>query len=632
MPTVNRYTQLTGPRFDPLSFEQQALVPMQLRQQQDALESQAGNLGVFDINRLAVDDPLVQQTIGEYEQKVSDYVDQLQSEGFNNLSKQGLRDLARGRRELTAPTGTLGKAQGAYDAYQANKKELGKLYQAGKISADKYQRGLQQALGKYEQGEGVAGDTSFSPFAAVQDQEINKQARQIALDIQKNPRKLESLGFTARTLPDGTKRYYDTKTGREFTESGAISAGIQSLLKQNPDVVDDLTQRQQLGLIKDPNAFLEGLGQTYEALYSKDNRTVSRSGFFNPLELHNAKKAIDESNDNEGVPYVYDPVQSQKIADDSFISKLGDIGTQKTSTGLVPRLNSLGLEARQKAEQAGRVYRPQRAHYDLVRETKQANVENNLSKDEKARYESIRSKLFPEGTDVGVSESQQATAVQNYLNRYKDVQYSNPIVKPLTSSGPISSALLLNTRDLNKTNRELKNEILSGPADGEGRLKLWDDKGNPVKKSDLPDNFKVEYIGYVSPSNILPKFKNASKDQSVVPHKLQVIDENGKRQELYGSRSAYETSKPEFEAYKIIKTTTSDGILTPGLPNRYEVEKGSSLHNKGLENYSVGYDPLSKRYTVEAKLRDGRTFREQDMKPEDYESFWYNVITNTKKK
>lgn len=609
MPKINRYTTLTGPKFDPLSFEQMSLVPMQLKKQQDALESQAGELGVINANRLAVDDPLVKQTIADYEQGVNQYVDRLQSEGFNNLSKAGLRDLSRQRKDLMAPTGLLGKAEGAYNAYNANKKELGKLYQSGKISADKYQRGLQHSLGKYNQEQGVAGEASFNPFTAVADEDINKKAREIALDIQRNPTKLQSLGFTAKKLPDGTTRYYDTKSGREFTQKGAISEGIQALLKQDPAVVSDLTQRQQLGLVNDPNAYLKGLGQTYEALYSKDNRTSSRSGFFNPLELHNAKKAIDAAETTEGVPYVYDPVESKKISNDSFLGKLGDIGGTKTIT--------IGTQSDPDSPFGGGV--------SPVKGV--ATVANSLSGDEIKRFEDIAQRLTEQGViDPAANDEQKAQTVQQYLDKYKDVQYSNPIVKPLSSSGPISSALLLNTKDLNKTNREISTEIKGG------RTKLWDKKGNPVEVKDLKEGYKVEYVGYISPSNILPKFKNSNKDQSVVPHVIQITDSDGETREVYGSRGAYETSKPEFEAYKIVKQTTNDGISTPGLPNDYQVERGSTLHNKGLENYSVGYDPLRKTYTVEAKLRDGRTFTEKDMTPENYETFWYNVVTNKKKK
>lgn len=628
MARVNRYTNLTGPQFDPLSFQKQSLVPMQLRKQQDALEEAAGKLGAIDAKRLAVDDPYVKEIIGGYEQEIADYADRLQAEGFNNLSKQGLRDLARKRKDLLSPTGALGKAEIAYKSFQANKKELGDMYKKGKISADKYELGLKKALNEYNQTGGVAKEGSYNAFTAIADEDINKKAREIALDIQRNPRKIESLGFTSRTLPDGTKRYYDTKTGREYTEKNAIAIGVEALLKQDPDVVNDLTQRQQLGMIKDPNAFLKGLGQTYEALYSKDNRTASRSGFFNPMEIHNAKQKIEEAAENAGVPYVYDPVKSKEITNQSLLDNLADVARGKTKGGKLRYiLTEQGRKKQEEAKKYGYVARPQRSDFFATREPVNATMENSLSPKEIERVNKLYERITTENginleTDNQsiVTDKMKAKVVGDYLTSFKDVQYSNPIVKPLTAKGPMSSALLLDTRNINRTNREVMNEIQGG------RTKLWDKKGNPIEAKDLPDNMTIEYIGYVSPTNILPKFKNANKDQSVAPHVIQVMKDNKIWKEVYASRGEYETRDPSFKAYEIIKETTNKGITLPGLSETYEVDKSSPLFNAGIKNYKVKYDPRTRTYDITSTLRDGRVDVKEGLQPEQYESFWYDVF------
>lgn len=329
MASVNRYTQLTGPKFDPLSFQKQALIPMQLRKQQDALEGEAGKLGVIDAKRLAVDDPFVKNIINGYEQEVSNYVERLESEGFNNLSKQGLRDLSKKRRELTSPTGSLGKAEAAFNAFNANKKELADKYKKGKISADKYQRGVQKALNDYTKTGGVAEEGAYNPFTAVEDQEINKKAREIALDMQRNPKKLESLGFTAKRLPSGATRYYDTKTDREYNEQGAIALAVEALLKQDPDIVSDLKQRKELGILQDPDNYIKGLANTYEALYRKDNVGRSRSGFFDPLEMAKYKKSLDDQYENGRVDFEGYVTRSSDLYDEGVIQSLSDVASGK---------------------------------------------------------------------------------------------------------------------------------------------------------------------------------------------------------------------------------------------------------------------------------------------------------------
>lgn len=619
---INRFTRLSTPRFDPLSLKEISLVPTQLRQQQDLAEQEAENLALIKSQRLSPDETAVSGAISQYEQDVADYVDRLQSEGFSNLSKSGLRNLARRRRDLLSPTGIVGKAQSAYNAYQANAKQLAKMYQTGKISSDKYQRGLQNALSLYEQEGGVTGGASYNPFTAVVDEDINKAAREVALDIQRNPKVLERFGLTKRG-----NRYYDITTRREYTPEQAISLGIQSILGQNPEIQSDLQQRSQLGLLGEfsPSGYLKNLGDTYEALYSKDKQTIKRSGFFDPLELHRAKKSIDNASNNQEVPYVYDPVRSKQITNQSFINKVDDIAKGKPHRSVSifskPRLKYPDGSINPNYAEELEIYNKAK------RDAGKPITKNDLAADEKVKYDKINQQLIEKGVISPLdSDSIQAEKIKQYLDQFKDVQYSIPIVKPLTSSGPISSALLLDTKNIKKTNREIMNEIQGD------RISLWDENGNLIKAKDLPENMTIEYIGYVSPSNILPTFKNASPDQSIVPHKIQIMSNNKIWKEVYAQRGDYERNKPEFDAYRIIKQTTVDGVNSPALDNNYEVQKGTPLYNAGLSKYSVSYNPLNKTYNVSATLRDGTFFTEQNMPTEKYETFWYNVVKGINKK
>ncbi len=611
---INRYSNISQSKFDPLSFQELSALPFAQRKQHDAAAAQADELSAIQSKRLAPDEQGVSGAIGNYQTKVDDYINRLNTEGFSNTTKSDIRDLVRERKDLMSPTGIVGKGTAAYNAYQANAKDLQKLYSTGKISKDKYERGLNSSLEAYTAEGGASGGAQYNAFSAVQDEDINKRAREIALDIQRNPRKLEQLGITAEKLPNGLTRYYDTKQGREVTLPGAISAGIQSILGQDPNVVSDLQQRSELGLIGNPQEYLKNLGGTYESLYSKDNKSISRSGFNDPLELARAKKQLDESSkQGSSVPYVNDPVQSKQISEESFITTLDKIAGDDLNT--VPNKSlyqyNVGLKAR-----------------TTPFSTK------DLSDTEKERFKSIGDKLTTQGLiPEGASEKESAKVISSYLSKYKDVQYSNSIVKPLSSSGPISSSLLLNTSNIAKTNKELTNEINSGGSDGEGRTKLWDKKGNSIKKDDLPDGFSVEYIGYVSPSNVLPTFKNANKKQSVVPHVVQIKDADGKVvNEVYASRNDFETSKPEFEAFEIIKNTTNAGIDTPGLVNDFKVQKSSSLYRSGVNDYHTSYDPLTKTYSVGITLQNGKKYSEQGLSPEKYETFWYNLVQRANKK
>lgn len=598
MAKINRYTQLSGPRFDPLSFEQLSLVPMQLRQQQDALEKQASELGVFDdINRLNVDDPLVKQTISDYEQKISDYSDRLQNEGFSNLNKQELRNLARTRRDLLSPTGTLGKATNAYNAYKENEKQLADMYKKGDISVDEYQLGLQKSLNAYNQDKGVEGGATYNPFTAYKRQDIVKKARDIAKDIQANPRKLETLGFTSRTLPNGLTRYYETETGREYTPKGAIQAGVQTLLKMDQDVVNDLKQRQQLGLIQDPDAYLKGLGQTYEALYSKDNISRSRSGYFDPLQLHSAKKKLDESRD-PNTPYFTTPIESKRLQDKSFVNTLSNIAGGKNHP--IVRADKKPQYVDEFGVRNPNYEEELQAYNDLKNKENKPYTLDDLDPSEKAKFEHIKTKLLEQTPELqDYSEDLLAKVVSDYVSQFQDVQYQNTTIQPHTASGQLQSLGLLSTKDVNATNRNLEN-LIKGNS-----IQLWDENQNPIDLKDLPDDFKVEYIGYTAPNNHLDQFKKGNKTQSVAPHVIQIRNSNNKnifKGNIYAERPEYQRNTPEFKAFEVVKGLTDLGTtVSPGLYDFYNIENDNPLSKK-ISKIESKFNPITNRYSI--KLYD----------------------------
>lgn len=596
MAKINRYTQLSGPKFDPLSFEQLSLVPMQLRQQQDALEKQASELGVFDdINRLNVDDPLVKQTISDYEQKISDYSDRLQNEGFSNLNKQELRNLARNRRDLLSPTGTLGKATNAYNAYKANEKQLADMYKKGDISADEYQLGLQKSLNAYNQAKGVEGDATYNPFTAYKRQDIVKKARDIAKSIPTT--KLESLGFTARKMPSGLTRYYDTKTGRDYTPKEAIAKAVRDQLLLDQDVVNDLTQRQQLGLIKDPNEYLNTLGNVLERDYSKNDVTKSRSGYFDQAEVAKYKKKLDESRD-PNTPYFTTPIESKRLQDKSFVNTLSNIAEGKVH----PIVHA--VKRPQYVDEFG-VRNPNyeielKAYNNLKNKENKPYTLDDLDPSEKAKFEHIKTKLLEQTPElVDYSEDLLAKVVSDYVSQFQDVQYQNTTIQPHTASGQLQSLGLLSTKDVNATNRNLEN-LIKGNS-----IQLWDENQNPIDLKDLPDDFKVEYIGYTAPNNHLDQFKKGNKTQSVAPHVIQIRNSNNKnifKGNIYAERPEYQRNTSEFKAFEVVKGLTDLGTtVSPGLYDFYNIENDNPLSKK-ISKIESKFNPITNRYSI--KLYD----------------------------
>ena len=321
---VNRYTNIEPAKYNPRSLQELMMVPAYKRQQHDALDVSSADLEqkIGELQSLKTDNPIVQAEQQKLKEKLTNQSDVLATKGFTSTSKSDFQKLNSDYQRFMSSTGIGGKASSNYAAYVANEKDLKDLYQNGKISKEKYQLGLQSASDKYSQAGGVASNTTYNPFVASLDQDIDSRARQIALDIQKNPKVLEQFGLEKRG-----NRYYDVKTEQEYTPEGAINYGIQAILGSDTSVRSDLQQREQLGLLGDKTAgeYLKGVGDIYESLYSVNNIKTTKSGYYDPLEIHRAKKKIDDEYKEKTIPFEKYSLLNIELFNKADIDKLNSV-------------------------------------------------------------------------------------------------------------------------------------------------------------------------------------------------------------------------------------------------------------------------------------------------------------------
>lgn len=289
---INRYSNLSQAKFNPLSFQELSVLPFSQRKQHDAVTAQAEQAAIIESQRMAADEEAVSGAINNYQSKVDDYINRVDSEGFSNTAKSDIRDLVRERKDLMT-TGIVGQKQAQYDRYVANMKQLDKIYEKGDIGSEVYNASKNKAVADYNQAVSKDPNASYQDVMAVKDSKFIDLANKIADVVSKNPEKLTQFGISSRNI-NGVTRYFDTKTDTEVTREGLITAAVQNQLKLNPDVVADLTQRQQLGLINDPNEYLKTLGDQLELTYRKNNRSSSRSSFWDQRELDSLKKELEE--------------------------------------------------------------------------------------------------------------------------------------------------------------------------------------------------------------------------------------------------------------------------------------------------------------------------------------------------
>jgi len=286
---INRYSNLSQAKFNPLSFQELSALPFAQRKQHDAMTDQAIKAGIIQSQRMAADEEAVSGAINAFQAKTDDYINRLDSEGFNNASKSEIRELARERKDLMS-TGIVGQKQAQYDRYAANMKQLNK--DRDKISPYKYQALQQKAVEDYNNAIKEDPNASYQDVLAVKDYDIQKDARQIAKDVQGNPQILTNFGFTPITGAPG--QYWNSKTQTKYTGKGDIANAIYSIMGQNREVMDDLYQRESLGLLGDQSAtdYLKNVGLSFEG-YGVNQETKSRSGFTNQMQVNQLKKELE---------------------------------------------------------------------------------------------------------------------------------------------------------------------------------------------------------------------------------------------------------------------------------------------------------------------------------------------------
>ena len=287
MATVNRYTQLTPARFTPLSLEEVMAVPIYKQQQHEQLQSAGAEMGLFDIQSLEKDRNLANETISSYQEELDNAIDELNIKGFDANTKSKILALNKKKSQMMSEQGKLGQIQKQYNNYVTNAQQQRELYEKGKISRDKYERGLQQALSEYK---GVAEGGQYQGFSGIHDTDFVEMGRKIAKDIQDNPKLIEQylpvkkIGVT----------WVDTKTGTEYTEPQAIKLAVQNALASDSNVMSDLQQREQLGLLGGRTAFqtIEGLANTFEATYGGvQSQTVDMKRTVDQEALYRLKQA-----------------------------------------------------------------------------------------------------------------------------------------------------------------------------------------------------------------------------------------------------------------------------------------------------------------------------------------------------
>jgi len=143
---MNRYTRLTPAKFNPMSLEEQMMVPLAKQKKHDMMLEQQDLIArdLYDVQRLEPDNEAATNMITDYQNRLDQISNQLSSEGVTRDGMNNFRNLYRDYRFDTSNSGTLGKIQNNYNEAKTRELETRKIMAQQGWSQDKINQAIQQ--------------------------------------------------------------------------------------------------------------------------------------------------------------------------------------------------------------------------------------------------------------------------------------------------------------------------------------------------------------------------------------------------------------------------------------------------------------------------------------------------------
>jgi hypothetical protein len=176
----NRYTRIsTESSFNPMSLDQVMTVPLAKQAEYEAQQSKLDEYGLFDLNRMDVDDKSVKDFVGQYTDDVSSIADELGTFGNSTSVNTKARELKQRRDKYMNQSGAGYKIEDAYKRYNENVANINKQYATGNITGQEAEKAKMFAKKRYT-GYQDGDYQEFTPSKTVNVRDVaNKFAESI---------------------------------------------------------------------------------------------------------------------------------------------------------------------------------------------------------------------------------------------------------------------------------------------------------------------------------------------------------------------------------------------------------------------------------------------------------------------
>jgi hypothetical protein len=584
---ANRYDNGSVAKFNPFSYQELAVTPMMMRQKHDASIAQA------EAMRIKADplDVHLNKAVGlkrQMDDEIAKNVDTLNREGYNPTTFQNINKLNRQYQDLVSPTGEVGQINAAKQVYAKEKEAFLKSASDEKIGKDRAELLWKAKTANYtgfdEDGNKI---TTVTPQGVAAFQDYDKE-KQIAHSL---------LGKTVQGL---------SSSGHHLEQDG--TGGFWEVTQNGERIKSNNTQQIELAKAAFKQSWLRGEG----AKYVKDaglniNEQRIDNDFNSMLELSDVKKSSESANYNTPPK----PVKGEGdgISDIGGFEKIPyGIENTSVSTDIADKINRIGGKSAGKALSysydvlTGKKPQAQsKGEFDKARSQVFIKPEDVLQGGELSIYNNAKKQVsnsVPGFNKLSVTE--QNKLIANKAS--KDILTFSPIViKPTVKSVGALIPGVQKGADIKSIGNSMLDDAIGG-----ARVLYDVETGEPISKEDVKETVKgMSLYGVTAPHNLRnQKMIGATVNQKVSPIIATITDSDGKKRQVYVSRTSTELKSPEFAKIK------SANDVFNGVVNNMNTQVRVTDKNSNIYGSKVKYDSsITDGYPIIITLPNGTAER-----------------------
>ncbi len=567
---VNRYTQLSTSKFDPLSLEEVLAVPLYKQKQFDALEeARIKQADMFKVNPLDVHKEEAARLNKEYMDKVDALAQYQNKTGDIQGAKSKLLDLQRDYKKLTDPMGKVSQINTATNRQAEAYKQWMETDDAKKYGPEVANKRWLEHVSRYKGYDDKGNIVNIGQMQAPAYQNLQEDIKDLKGMIGSTELTTAiNNGFSMSANPDG---------------STTIRDGSGNVIEKtnNKQLVSAYNFLKEKWFTPTGEGFKSAMfaGQTPQSIYNRLNSGIG-------MMSESSRK--DTRNDDYSVQGVenLNKAKKEKLPQGAAYN-LGDGMLFDTNQKLMKELGigSSNIEGFTKEERSKQS--PFNAPLFKINQT---TTSVNRSPEYKKLASSIN-RTLPANQKFKEGSKEEDLAVRNYLSKYGNTVIKNRIIDPFADPTGLLFADKTIGKEANAAQVNLWKRVSIGAS------KMVDKDGNEIPLGQVT---KFNYNGDLTPESNINVFKE-DKRQNYLAHTGTVTigkGEDAEVKQVYISRNSDDFDTPLYKG--AVDKNKINNIVTsqPNIYHHFKTNEIKAFKNHGLKDVEIKYNEGSGSYDL----------------------------------